>query len=78
MIKIVSHKEGFRRAGIAHTLEPVLWPNDYFTKEQLDALKAEPMLIVDVLPEKPGPKPTTEKPDKKPLKDAVQHETKPD
>jgi hypothetical protein len=57
MIRIVSRQEGFRRAGIAHTLLPVQWPNDYFTKEQLDELKAEPMLIVDVMPEKPGPKP---------------------
>jgi hypothetical protein len=84
MIRIASRKEGFRRAGIAHTLLPVTWPNDYFTKEQLDQLKAEPILIVDMLPGKPGPKavdnPVAKVAVKEPEKtiDHVLHETKPD
>ena len=46
MIVITSKQEGFRRAGIAHSLTPKEYPDDKFTKEQMAALKAEPMLIV--------------------------------
>ena len=68
MIRIASRKEGFRRAGVAHTLLPVNWDDDAFTKEQLDSLKEEPMLIVDVIPKKPGPKVAE-------IKNVVLHET---
>jgi|GEM_PF-1696955 len=46
MIVIVSAQAGFRRAGIAHTAEPAEYPDDFFTKEQLEALKQEPLLTV--------------------------------
>lgn len=46
-IRIVAKREGFRRAGIAHSESATFHPIDRFTPEQLDQLKAEPMLIVD-------------------------------
>ena len=45
-IRIISSKDGFRRAGLAHTKEPKEYPVDQFTKDQLEALKTEPMLTV--------------------------------
>lgn len=47
MIRIVSKKEGFRRCGVAHSATAAYHEDDRFSKEQLAALKAEPMLIVD-------------------------------
>ena len=49
MIRITSKKNNFRRCGIAHPDRAVDYPDDKFTKEELDKLKAEPMLIVEVL-----------------------------
>lgn len=45
-ILIISKKEGFRRAGIKHSETPSVYEDDFFTPEQLDQLKSEPMLIV--------------------------------
>lgn len=45
-IRITSQKEGFRRAGIAHSKEAAIYPADQFSKERLAALMAEPMLMV--------------------------------
>ena len=47
LLRIVSKREGFRRAGMAHSEEPQFYPMDQFTKKQLEALMAEPMLLVD-------------------------------
>jgi len=46
MIEITSKKAGFRRAGIAHKSETVIYPDDRFSEAELAALEAEPMLIV--------------------------------
>lgn len=46
MIKITARSEGFRRCGIAHSTTPVLYPDDRFTFDELEMLKAEPMLTV--------------------------------
>lgn len=54
MIRIVSRKDGFRRCGIEHAAMPTEYPNDRFTAEQLAQLQAEPMLVVDVLPDTPA------------------------
>ena len=57
MIKITSKKEGFRRCGIAHPAKATEYENNKFTKTQLAALKKEPMLVVEIIkdkPEKPG------------------------
>lgn len=50
MIRITSKIDGFRRAGVAHPAAPTEYPDDEFSKEQLAALKAEPMLIVELRP----------------------------
>lgn len=39
-------EKGFRRAGVFHPATPTLHPLNAFKKEQIDALKAEPQLIV--------------------------------
>jgi hypothetical protein len=51
MIRITSKREGFRRAGLAHSANPAHYFDDHFTAEQLAALKAEPMLVVEELPD---------------------------
>ncbi len=51
MIRITSKKEGFRRCGIAHCEKPIDYPNDRFSAKQLKALKDEPMLVVQELPD---------------------------
>jgi hypothetical protein len=50
MIRIRSKRGGFRRCGIAHPESPVDYPDDKFSKKQLEELKGEPMLFVEELP----------------------------
>ena len=50
MIRIVSKKDGFRRAGMAHSGSKN-YPDGTFTKEQLAQLAAEPNLVVEELPD---------------------------
>lgn len=45
-IQIISKRNGFRRCGIAHSTKAAIYPDDRFTKEELEILRAEPMLIV--------------------------------
>lgn len=52
MIKIKSKKDGFRRCGIAHPKEAVQYPDGRFSDADLAILKAEPMLIVEIVKEK--------------------------
>lgn len=56
MIRIISKKEGFRRCGIAHPSTPTDYSNDKFSGKELKRLKAEPMLIVQELPDEKGKK----------------------
>lgn len=60
IIRITARKDGFRRAGMAHSTTPTDHPADSITKEQLAALKAEPMLTVQEL-EVDEKKPAAEK-----------------
>ena len=60
MIKITSKKDGFRRCGMAHSKEPVEHSDDWFSEEDLEILKAEPMLIVETAEEMTPPEPTEE------------------
>ena len=58
-IKIVSKRNGFRRCGVEHPDKPVIYPDDRFADEELEILRAEPMLVVsevddDFLPEGEG------------------------
>lgn len=48
MIIITAKKDGFRRCGIAHSKQAVEHPNGTFSAEQLEILKKEPMLVVQV------------------------------
>ena len=48
-IKIKSKEKDFRRCGIAHPTEFVEYSDDRFSKDELAILKAEPMLIVEVV-----------------------------
>lgn len=52
MIRITSKQEGFRRAGMSHTKEPKEYPDHQFSPEQLAALEAEPMLTVEIVPDR--------------------------
>lgn len=61
MIRIRSKQHGFRRAGTAHPAEPTEWPDDHFTKAELEALKAEPMLVVEEIADKKPAKRAEEK-----------------
>jgi len=52
MIRIRStRKEGIWRCGVHHGPEPVDYPDDRFTAEELRRLKAEPFLVVEEIPE---------------------------
>lgn len=52
MIIIKSKKAGFRRCGLSHPAAAVSYPDDQFTAAQLAVLKAEPMLLVEIVQEK--------------------------
>lgn len=63
MLRITAKRAGFRRAGMAHPDTPVDHKLSDLSKEQIEALKAETMLIVQEIEgeaPKPGkqPKPT--------------------
>ncbi len=45
-VRISALRDGFRRAGVAHTKEPVDWPAGRWTTDELTALEAEPELVV--------------------------------
>ncbi len=48
-IRIVARRDGFRRCGVAHSAAPAFHPCDRFTADELERLRADPMLIVDVV-----------------------------
>lgn len=50
MILITSKRHNFRRCGAAHPKDPVEYPGDRFTANELEILKAEPMLKVEIIP----------------------------
>lgn len=49
-IQIIAKKDGFRRCKIAHVGTRV-YPDGFFTATQLKQLKAEPMLVVNQVPD---------------------------
>jgi hypothetical protein len=61
MIRIKSKRHNFRRCGIAHPSEAVEYPDDRFTPAELAILKAETMLIVEVVRKKEAPAAVPEK-----------------
>ena len=52
MIRIKSKQHNFRRCGIAHPAEAVDYPDKRFTPAELAILKAEPMLVVEIVSKK--------------------------
>ncbi|HSI41769.1 MAG TPA: HI1506-related protein [Xanthobacteraceae bacterium] len=48
-VRIVAKRDGFRRAGIAHSTAPATYPLHTLADEQLEALLAEPMLVVELV-----------------------------
>ncbi|MGE4296941.1 MAG: HI1506-related protein [Desulfovibrionaceae bacterium] len=52
-IIITAKHDGFRRCGIAHTAEATTYLDDAFTSKQLAILKAEPMLVVQMVEDEP-------------------------
>jgi len=46
-LKISAKRDGFRRAGRAWPREPVEVDSGEFSKDQLEALRAEPMLTIE-------------------------------
>lgn len=47
-IRISSAINGFRRAGVAHPNRPTVYPDGYFSDDQIKQLKAEPRLAVEL------------------------------
>lgn len=52
MVRITSLQDGFRRAGITHPAGTTEYEDATFTKGQLAALQAEPMLVVELVADK--------------------------
>jgi hypothetical protein len=48
-LRVTSRTEGFRRAGRAWSQTPIELPSSDFTDEQIEALKADPMLVVEII-----------------------------
>lgn len=51
MIRIKSKKDGFRRCGVAHPSTETTYPDNRFSEKELEILKAEPMLLVEEIPD---------------------------
>lgn len=45
-IVITAKRDGFRRAGIAHSSKPTRYPDDFFSEKQLKAMLKEPQLTL--------------------------------
>jgi hypothetical protein len=71
MLRIKSKKAGFRRCGVAHPKKFVEYPDSRFSKAETTALKAEPMLLVEDVPEKSGGKAALEAMTVDQLKEAI-------
>ncbi|CUX57411.1 MULTISPECIES: HI1506-related protein [Agrobacterium] len=49
LVRVTSNRDGFRRAGIAHSSRPVDYRPGDLSPEQLEAIIAEPLLTVEVI-----------------------------
>lgn len=54
MIRITAKRDGFRRCGVVHSKAQVEHADGRFSAEELEILKDEPMLTVEVVDEKPS------------------------
>jgi hypothetical protein len=50
-VRITAKKDKFRRCGIAHSEQPTTYKDGRFTDKELARLKAEPMLLVQDVPD---------------------------
>ncbi|MEW6670223.1 MAG: HI1506-related protein [Thermodesulfobacteriota bacterium] len=48
---ISAKKDKFRRCGIAHPEQATTYPDDRFSKKELEILQKEPMLLVQIVPD---------------------------
>lgn len=48
-IRIISKRDGFRRCGIAHSETPTFHDPAAFSRDQVEALTNDPMLVVDMV-----------------------------
>lgn len=53
-LRITARREGFRRGGIAHPVAPTPRRSSEFSAEDLELIRAEPMLLVEELETDPG------------------------
>lgn len=53
MIRITAQHNGFRRCGVSHSRTPTEYPDKAFTPDQIETMKAEPMLLVEVISDDP-------------------------
>ena len=52
MIRIKAYRDGFRRCGVSHPKAPTEHPDGTFSDAEIETLEAEPMLDVEVVPER--------------------------
>jgi hypothetical protein len=52
MIRITSKVDGYRRCGVLHPARPTEYPDDRFSAEELAVLQADPLLTVEVEPDR--------------------------
>lgn len=50
-IRITSNQEGFRRGGVAHSTKGKVWPLEFFKKKELEQIKKESKLAVEIFEE---------------------------
>lgn len=55
MLRIVSAQDGFRRCGVAHSVEPKDYPMDRFSDREREIMKNDPMLYVHVVDDEESP-----------------------
>jgi hypothetical protein len=77
-LRITSRRDGFRRCGIAHPATPTTHADGQFSAEQIAVLKAEPMLIVEVLPDPGAPLKSLPEPEIVETVEAVKPEPEPE
>ncbi len=45
-VTVTARRDGFHRCGVPHPASPVEYPAGHWSEEQLERLRAEPMLVV--------------------------------
>jgi hypothetical protein len=66
VVRIKAQRDGYRRAGVAHTKAPVDHAHDTFSPAQLEQLQADPNLSVSVVDKPKSTAVPTDKPNDAP------------